>query len=80
MNTKLTDKNVDKMMTDGVVDADMGIALPGSSKDAMIKEEEHEDVPKVKAMLADLKPTYKILPRLNADLRQFASAHKHIYK
>ena len=54
MDCKLSDKNMDKMLADGVVDDDLGIALPGA-KGSEVKEEENEDIPKVKDMLADIK-------------------------
>jgi hypothetical protein len=57
----LSDKNLKSMVTDGAIDADMGFALPGSSTEAQVKTEESEDIPKTKAMLADIKSTFSCL-------------------
>ena len=55
ITTKLTDKNVEKMLKDGEVDPEMGISIPGSK--AVAVKEEDDEVAKVKQMVADLKPT-----------------------
>ena len=55
MECKLTDKNMDKMLVDGQIDSDLGIVLPGANKSSGVKEEENEDIQKVKDMLADIK-------------------------
>ena len=59
LECKLTDKNMQAMLQDGAVDSDLGIALPGSSKDKVVKEEStHEDVPILKEKLAEIKSSY----------------------
>ena len=55
---KLNDKNVAAMLADSAVDDELGVALPGSSKSLLVKQEVHEDVPKIKEMLAEIKSTY----------------------
>ena len=58
IDCKLGDKNLEKMLTDGVVDADMGMQLPiGTGANSVKTEEVDEDVQKAKGTIADLKLT-----------------------
>ena len=58
IDCKLGDKNLEKMLTDGVVDADMGMQLPiGTGANSVKTEEVDEDVQKAKDVIADLKLT-----------------------
>ena len=58
IDCKLGDKNLEKMLADGVVDADMGVQLPiGTGVNSVKTEEVDEDVQKAKDTIADLKLT-----------------------
>ena len=59
METKIDDKGVSHMLQDGGIDAQMGMAMPGSSSVAIteVKNEENEDIGKMKQVLSDLKST-----------------------
>jgi len=58
IDCKLGDKNLEKMLTDGVVDAEMGMQLPIGSGALSVKTEEvDEDVQKAKDAISDLKLT-----------------------
>ena len=58
IDCKLGDKNLEKMLTDGVVDDDMGMQLPIGTGALSVKTEEvDEDVQKAKDAIADLKLT-----------------------
>ena len=60
MDCKLSEKNLDKMLTDGNVDVDLGMNVPLAVGGMAVKTEEvDEDVQKTKDMLADLKLTYQ---------------------
>ncbi len=71
LECKLTDKNMENMLKDGQVDADLGMYVPLlPSVECKREQEDNEDVGPLKDMLADLKSTYQMSSQ---NLRQFAS-------
>lgn len=59
MECKVTEKNMDKLLTDGQVDDDLGMNVPHSSM-AVKQEAKEDDEKPLKEALADLKFTYLV--------------------
>ena len=57
MECKITDKNIQGMLTGGSIDEEMGIALP-AGKSLAVKEDPDDEALKLKAVLADIKSAY----------------------
>ena len=61
LETKLGEKNLEAL-GEGILDADLGLNLPGSSGSTAVKQEqENDDIKPVKEMITDLKSAYNLL-------------------
>ena len=58
IDCQLSDKNMEKMLADGSVDADLGVSIPLARQALAVKDEDvSEDIKRAREVLADLKLT-----------------------
>ena len=60
MECKVTEKNMDKLLSDGQVDGDLGMNVPHSGGVMVKQEAVDDDVQPLREALADLKFTYLV--------------------